>query len=71
MGVIMCGMWFLWTGRNDDRRHGKIPIDPGKTLACVIETCYQLISGKQTDSQTNAEAGEALLAAAWGWDGEN
>jgi hypothetical protein len=26
--------------------------DPGKALAWVIETCYQLISGKQINSQT-------------------
>jgi len=51
MGVIMCGMWSLWRSRND-RRHGKIPINPGKALAWVIETCYQLISGKQINSQT-------------------
>ena len=49
--MIMCGMWSLWRSRND-RQHGKIPINPGKALAWATETCYQLISGKQTDSQT-------------------
>jgi ribonuclease HI len=49
-GVILCGMWSLWRGRND-RRHAKRPIDPGAALDWALEVCRQLTKTKQASTQ--------------------
>jgi hypothetical protein len=48
-GVILCGMWSLWRGRND-RRHAKRPIDPGAALDWALEVCCQLTRTKQAST---------------------
>lgn len=42
-GLILCGMWSLWSSQND-RKHGKTPIDPGAAINWALEVCCHLIS---------------------------
>lgn len=44
--VIMCGMWSLWSARND-RNHGKDPIDPKRAIEWAIDTCFLLLPVRQ------------------------
>ena len=40
-GIILCGMWSLWNSRNE-RKDGKMTIDPGSVIEWALEACFQL-----------------------------
>jgi hypothetical protein len=49
--VIMCGMWTLWTARND-RRHGESPLPLHLSVAWAKDTAYDLWRIRHPDRVT-------------------
>lgn len=59
-GVILCGMWSLWSSRND-RWHGKALIDIGVAIDWALEACLHLSAVDQSKESGNNNA----LAVRW------